>query len=240
VNFVIPMAGKGSRFAEAGYTVPKPLLEAHGKTLLEWSVDSLPLGLSEHLIFVGLAEHQRSIESLIARRYESYKPEFIWINEVTRGQAETVLKASPYWNEDGALLIYNIDTAFYSSGLTSALKRSDVDGILGAFRSNESRFSYAECDDDGNVKKVVEKEVISEFALTGLYHFKRTRDFIWAAEQALSKNEVVKGEYYVAPLYEKLIKNGSLFALDVSDRIAILGTPAEYLAFRETDSPLSN
>ncbi len=37
---VIPMAGMSSRFFKAGYTQPKYMLEAHGQTLFEHSVNS--------------------------------------------------------------------------------------------------------------------------------------------------------------------------------------------------------
>ena len=41
LTVVITMAGMGSRFREAGYTVPKYQIEAHGKTLFDWSMASL-------------------------------------------------------------------------------------------------------------------------------------------------------------------------------------------------------
>ena len=38
---IITMAGLGSRFRKAGYNCPKYMIEAKGKTLFDWSMDSL-------------------------------------------------------------------------------------------------------------------------------------------------------------------------------------------------------
>jgi dTDP-glucose pyrophosphorylase len=234
MNFVIPMAGKGTRFITAGYSTPKALLGAHGKTLLEWSIDSLPLGLSTRLVFVGLKKQSRDLERIINKKYEEYSPLFVWLENTTRGQSETVLKATPYCDESRSLLIYNIDTAFKSATLAVALVSSASDGVLGAFRSNESRFSFAALNDDGFVARVAEKAPISDYALTGLYHFQSTKDFIRVAEDAIKHAKVVKGEYFVAPLYDELINEGKRFTIDLCDQVDILGTPDEYEAFLQT------
>ena len=41
MTILITMAGLGTRFREAGYTVPKYQIEAKGKTLFAWSMESL-------------------------------------------------------------------------------------------------------------------------------------------------------------------------------------------------------
>ncbi len=233
MNFVIPMAGLGSRFVEAGYQLPKPLLPAHGKTLLEWSVDSLPLELATRLIFVGLKEHRdaHDLENVVRALYAEYDPQFLWLDQTTRGQAETVWLAGSLMDPDVGLLIFNIDTAFRSSGLADLLRNSDHDGVLGAFTSTEPRFSFASTDETGTVLEVREKSVISSSALTGLYHFASTSAFLEIAGSAIAANELEKGEFYVAPLYNRLIERGARFVLDRCEEHWILGTPAEYESF---------
>lgn len=237
MNFVIPMAGRGDRFRKAGYEVPKLLLPAFGRTLLEWSVDSLPLSLASRLIFIGLDEHRRDVEPLIFRRYRSYCPRCVWLPEVTRGQAETVLMASEDWDCDAPLVIFNIDTAFSSSSLAGTLQRDDVDGVLGSFRSTEPRFSFAAVDEHGIVRDVKEKIAISDRALTGLYHFRATAAFAEIAGDVVRRGETTKGEFYVAPLYNQLIAQGQSFVLDTCDSVSILGTPEEYESFLAAGSP---
>jgi dTDP-glucose pyrophosphorylase len=237
MNFVIPMAGLGSRFTEAGYTLPKPLLPAHGKTLLEWSVDSLPLELATKLIFVGLEAHrdQYDLETIIRKLYASHHPEFLWLKSTTRGQAETVVLAAPLLDQSVGLLIFNIDTAFRSDGMAAALRDRSHDGVLGSFYSNEPRFSFAKSNEQGTVIEVREKVVISDQALTGLYHFASTELFLEIARAAISADEREKGEFYVAPLYNKLIARGARFITQSCEQHWILGTPAEYESFLALD-----
>jgi len=210
MNFVIPMAGRGQRFIDAGYDVPKMLIKAKGKTLLEWSVDSLPLDLCETLIFILLKEHQQDhqlIEFIKSKYHGPYDLQFVQLDEVTRGQAETVLKAKELLNLKTDLLIFNIDTAFSSASLISNLLDEDCDGVLGAFldASDSTKYSYAKLDENENVVEVAEKVHISNNALTGLYHFKRADDFIRIAEQHIKHQRTSKGEFYIAPMYNDLI-----------------------------------
>lgn len=237
MNFLITMAGEGRRFREAGYRLPKMLIEAKGKTLLEWSVDSLPLSLCTRLIFVAQQQHEedfqlsRKINAIYSHRVKSIH--FVFIEKLTRGQSETACLAKHEIDPSLPLLIFNIDTQFVSSTLEENLLRKDVDGVLGAFYSEENRFSFAALDDEGNVNKTAEKEVISSNALTGLYHFTSPADFFEAAESAFKKNETTKGEFYIAPLYNHLIAKGRRLIVDVADEVNILGTPEELKQFLE-------
>jgi len=229
------MAGEGRRFHEVGYTLPKMLIEAKGKTLLEWSIDSLPLNLCSRLIFVAQQKHEdefhlsEKINSIYSDRVNTLH--FKFIDKLTRGQSETACLAKPLVDLSQPLLIFNIDTQFSSSSLEKNLLRKNIDGVLGAFYSEEPRFSFAALNEEGFVTKTAEKEVISSNALTGLYHFTYPEDFFEAAGSAFAKNETTKGEFYIAPLYNHLINNGRKLIVDVADEVNILGTPEELEAF---------
>ena len=235
MNFLITMAGEGRRFHEAGYGLPKMLIEAKGKTLLEWSIDSLPLNVCSRLIFVGQQKHEdefqlsKKIISIYGKRVKDLQ--FRFIDKLTRGQSETACLAKDIVDLSRPLLIFNIDTQFSSSSLEKNLLKTNNDGVLGAFYSNEPRFSFAALNDKGFVTKTAEKEVISSNALTGLYHFTYPRDFFDAAESALANNETTKGEFYIAPLYNYLIAKGRKLIVDVADEVNILGTPEELNLF---------
>jgi dTDP-glucose pyrophosphorylase len=227
------MAGAGSRFKKAGFQKPKMLLQAHGKTLLEWSVDSLPLELCSNLIFIGLKEHRQKfeLEKFIIDKYGKYNLKFLWLDEITRGQAETVLMAKHLVDFSKDLVIFNIDTYFISPTLKNNLLRGDIDGVLGAFISNENRYSYAKLDSQGFVVETAEKVVISSYALTGLYHFKRPRDFFDVSQRHIEHNILYNNEFYIAPMYNELIRKGKKFIIDLAKEVWILGTPEEYQAF---------
>jgi len=234
MNFIIPMAGRGQRFKDVGYSQPKMLIEVHGKTLLEWSIDSLPLEICSHLIFVGLAEHEKDhhISDFIRSKYTgTWKLDFLFIDQTTGGQAETVLLSKDLWKAEADLVIFNIDTRFHSDTLLQNLVNPLYDGVLGSFHSDLPLYSYAQTDAEGIITHVVEKQVISHHALTGLYHFKRASDFAEVAQEAISKGEKHGNEYYVAPMYNQLIKKGHRFILDQCSNYDILGTPKEVETF---------
>jgi dTDP-glucose pyrophosphorylase len=234
MNFIIPMAGHGARFIKAGYQLPKMLLKAHGKTLLEWSLNSLPLHLANVVVFVGLKEHEATfaLQQKIQQLYPGVNSKFVFLDEVTRGQAETTWFALKHCNPDEPLVIFNIDTFFSSHTLADNLLKPGVDGVLGAFHSTENRFSFAALDNDHHfVTEVKEKEVISDNALTGLYTFKNVHDYAETYDYHVKNNLTVKGEYYIAPMYNYLIERGNKYIIDRADKHYILGTPEEYNQF---------
>lgn len=233
MNFLITMAGRGERFARAGYTLPKLLIPARGRTLLEWSLSSLPMHLCTRLIFAALEEHEveHDLSGRVRRLLSAHDLRWTWLPEVTRGQAETALAAADHILLDRPLVIFNIDTRFTSTGLARSLTDEAFDGVLGAFRSAEPRFSYAATDSTGCVTVVREKEVISPHALTGLYTFRQPRDFLETARRWIAEDRRVKGEFYIAPMYADLIAQGRRFILDHAESVDILGTPDELAAF---------
>lgn len=238
MNFVIPMAGHGNRFKKEGYTIPKFLIEVKSKKLLQYSLESLPLDLATNIIFIALKEHQErfNIKKEIENILQEKAFKLLLLDKVTDGQAQTVLKAKNHIDYKTDLIIYNIDTFFKSKTLKEKLLdvNKKKDGILGAFKSGGMNWSFARTNSKGIVLETAEKVPISNNALTGFYHYSNPLDFIETAEFFISSKKKYKNEYYVAPMYNKLIKKDRLFVLDfVSDFIA-LGTPEEVEAFKNS------
>lgn len=230
---VITMAGKGRRFVEAGFIKPKYMINVNGKSLLEWSLESLPLDIIKKIIFVCLREHENHnvsnfIHQIMGKQFPRPNYQIIFIEHPTRGQAETALACKSEIDNNDPLVIYNIDTYFSSSRLKSKIlsfKMQKIDGILGAFTDSDPRWSFIDIGTDGYVRKVVEKVPISTIASTGLYIFSDSRDFINAAEYIIGKDIKVKNEYYISEVYNVLISQGKKFIIDLVDNFACYGTP---------------
>jgi NDP-sugar pyrophosphorylase family protein len=239
VNVVIPMAGRGSRFADLGVTVPKPLIPVRGKPMYAWAMDSLPLALASRVVFVCLEEHLRSrdLEADIRSRYAAHDPIIVPLATVTRGQAETVLAARAHLDDDQPLIIYNADT-YCRTHLADTLpgKPAGVAGVISVFQAPGDKWSFARCDEFGRVLECAEKRRISDWATTGLYHFSRGGDFVRHAEVMIAADERERGEFYVAPLYNRMIAEGADIRVDVAEEVWVLGTP-EDLAVFERDYP---
>ncbi|CAN5522909.1 glycosyltransferase family 2 protein [soil metagenome] len=233
-NIVIPMAGRGKRFADVGHRVPKPLIPVFGKPMYSWAVDGLPLDPKTRLIFVCLKEHLDGSDLVqdIQTRYVAYDPAVIALDKVTDGQACTVLMAREYINSAEELVIYNADTHYKTTirqALTTRLKTAD--GVLDVFKAEGDHWSFARTDASGRVVECAEKKRISEWATTGLYYFRTGSDFVKHAEAMIAADERTKGEFYVVPIYNRMIAAGCEIRINLVNDVWVLGTPEELAAF---------
>jgi UDP-N-acetylglucosamine diphosphorylase / glucose-1-phosphate thymidylyltransferase / UDP-N-acetylgalactosamine diphosphorylase / glucosamine-1-phosphate N-acetyltransferase / galactosamine-1-phosphate N-acetyltransferase len=230
MNIVMPMAGLGSRFKEAGYSIPKPLIPVLGKPMYAWATDSLPLECANQLIFI-LLESQPEYQTLkddILRRYAIYNPVVLSVRTLTRGQSETVLTAKSLIDNNTPLLIHNADTAFeIGKDWLADLVKYQPEGALLVFESSENRWSFSREDEAGRVVEVREKKPISCWASTGTYYFASGSAFVKLAESRILGHQAESGEFYVAPLYNDVIADGGLVKNYVIERLFCFGTPLD-------------
>ncbi len=237
INILIPMAGRGSRFAKAGFTDPKPLIPILGEPMIKWAMKSfddfknLP---NIQYIFIILKEHNKD-KIFEQKLRDMYGPRTVVIesDQVTRGQAETCLLAKDYINNHNKLFIYNCDS-FSQAPLLELIEKEDPDGILTCFEATDPRYSFAKLDEYGHVIETAEKKAISNLASTGMYYFKRGADFVAATEEMIRNNELFNNEFFVAPVYNKLIQIGKKIKTVMVDSYNIFGTPEELENFLKT------
>lgn len=237
IDVVITMGGQGSRFRKMGYHVPKYMIEAKGKTLFEWSMVSLE-GYredAEEYIFVAKKDDGCDVEEFIARKCKElgFKNfHVILLDYLTDGQATTAMMASQYWNLDHELLIYNIDTYVEAGAMNSGELKGD--GFIPCFQGEGDHWSFVRLDRTGRAAEIKEKERISKYCTLGAYYFRSCRLYKDLYEEYYrERGRLVKGEKYVAPLYDYLLaKNGEIYISDVDPkRVHVLGTPEELQSF---------
>ena len=232
---IITMAGMGSRFREAGYDCPKYRIEACGKTLFEWSMDSL-LDFFPHItqcIFVVRKEDRASgFIRAACRKYGVGDPQIIEIDQMTDGQATTALLAVPYCQSDEPVLIYNIDTYVEPGGL----RYEDIsgDGYIPCFHAPGEHWSFVRTDGGNRVLEVREKKRISDHCTLGAYYFSSAWMYRGMYEEYyMDDGHMEKGEKYIAPMYNHMIQKGIEVkaGLVSADMVHVLGTPEELAAF---------
>tara|TARA_Y100001936_G_scaffold227826_1_gene248487 strand:+ start:8546 stop:9622 length:1077 start_codon:yes stop_codon:yes gene_type:complete len=237
---IIPMAGEGKRFKNEGIKKPKFMVEVKNKTLFEWSLAGLPTDISKKIIFICLDEHEKEfkvgkfIKNIMEKKYPKLKYEIIYINKITGGQVETVLHAKHLIRPESSIMIFNIDTHFISSRLKSkvlTMKNRNIDGLLGCFESDDDNLSFVKLNKTGFVEEVKEKEMISEYASTGLYIFTNAEEFFEAGKQMIENKNKVKNEYYVSEIYNILLKSDKKFEIDIAEEFFPLGTPDDLKKF---------
>ncbi len=229
---VIPMVGKSSRFFKAGYEKPKYQLEINGESVFSLSVKSFVNYFdTETFLFIirsdyGTLDFVNSELSLLGIKNYHVRV----IDHDTMGQAETVYLGTKDFDTDEPLYIFNIDT--FRHDFVKPEVASNSDGYLEVFEGEGDHWSFIEIDYNQKVVKTTEKDRISNLCSDGLYFFKRKSDFerIFCDLKAL--NETVKGEFYIAPMYNQLISEGANIRFDLIDssQIDFCGTPDEYSA----------
>lgn len=231
MKVLIPMAGRGQRFKDAGFTFPKPLIDIQNKTMIQVVVENLNID-AQH-IFIVLKEHYDKYNLKTLLNLISPNCIIIQTDGVTEGAAVTCLLAKEYINDDEPLLMANSDqwVDWDSNVFMYTLMNDKIDGGILTFKGSHPKWSYAALGDNGFVTKVAEKEVISEHATTGHYYWTKGSDFVKYAEQMIQKNIRVNNEFYVAPVYNEAIQDGKKIKIFPVDQCASVGTPEDLEVF---------
>lgn len=239
LHIIMPMAGEGSRFARAGWTTPKPLIQLHGVPLFQRAIGSVSIeGVDMKYSLIVRQEHidNQHIDELI----KGFLPEarIFSVLKTTRGAVETCLVAEEAIDDEDAVVVMDCDLEFrskrYNELVAEALSLSidECDGgALVSFESDNPRYSYAEVDNDGRVVRTAEKDPISSHALCGAYFFGSGKDFKRIAHQLLVDGTHGKAEFYVSLLYNYLLAEGKTVRLATMEEYHSYGTPEELSAY---------
>ena len=224
---MIPCAGAGSRFSQAGYTFPKPLIEVFGKPMIQVVVESL--AIEGRFIFIIQKEHNEKYNMKSFLKAIRPNCEVIEISGVTEGAACTTLLAKEFINNDNPLVIANSDQyiKWNAANTMYNISESKVDGGILTFKATHPKWSYAKSDDDGFVSKVAEKQVISEDATVGVYYWNKGADYVKYAEEMIEKDIRVNNEFYVCPVFSQAIEDNKKIKIYDVDEMWGLGTPED-------------
>ena len=232
LNIVIPMAGRGSRFAKAGYARPKPLIEVSGYPMIEVVTRNITPKQEHRFIYICQQEHLRQYDLEPLLNQIAPGCIIIPIDHITEGAACTVLLAEKYIDTNDPLMIANSDQ-YVDTDIDAYLSAlGNNDGLIMTMPADDPKWSYIRYDEQGFVTLVREKEVISDQATVGIYNYKHGSDFVKYAKQMISKDIRVNGEFYVAPVYNEMIEAGmKLVFKDVGEAMHGLGTPEDLTEF---------
>lgn len=232
LNIVVPMAGKGSRFLEAGYKMPKPLIDIYGHTMIEYVTKNITPECEHRFIYICQEEHLEKYD--LARKLEKFAPgcKIVTVDHITEGAACTVLLAEKYIDNYDPMMIANSDQYVDADINNYLAAMKDYDGLIMTMPANHPKWSYIKFDENKFVTMVREKEVISNEATVGIYKYKHGRDFVKFARQMIGKNIRLNNEFYVAPVYNEMIEAGLKIVFNnVGSKMYGLGTPDDLQAF---------
>ncbi|WP_103559593.1 glycosyltransferase family 2 protein [Campylobacter concisus] len=211
MNILIPMAGLGSRFAKAGYKKPKPFIDVSGKPMIVRVLENLKYPDAKYIL-VAQWEHLQKEKELVEKIEHEFNAVFVPIEKLSEGTACTVLYARKFINNSTPLLIANSDQIvdIDIAAFIDDCKNRELDGSILTFvdEYKDPKWSFAKIDDNGLVKEVKEKEVISPYATVGIYLYSRGSDFVNSAVDMIARNDRVNNEFYTCPTYNYAIKDG--------------------------------
>lgn len=227
LNVLIPMAGAGSRFAQAGYTFPKPLIEVNGKPMIQVVVENL--NIHANYIFLVQREHFEKYNLKYLLNLIAPECQYVIVDQLTQGAASTTLLAKDLINNDHPLLIANSDQfiEWNSNECLYAFGADDIDGGILTFEATHPKWSYAKTGSNGFVEEVAEKRVISNRATVGIYYWRRGSDYVHYAEEMISKDIRTNNEFYVCPVFNQAIADGKRIRTKSVDRMWGIGTPED-------------
>ena len=227
MNVLIPMAGAGSRFAAAGYTFPKPLIEVNGKPMIQVVVENL--NVEAHYIFLVQKEHYEKYNLKQLLNLIAPGCDIIQVNGITEGAACTTLLAKELINSNEPLLMANSDqfVEWNSNECLYSFTADEVDGGIVTFKATHPKWSFARVGDDGFVAEVAEKNPISNDATVGIYYWKKGSDYVKYAEQMIEKNIRTNNEFYVCPVFNEAITDDKKIKIKQIPRMWGIGTPED-------------
>jgi dTDP-glucose pyrophosphorylase len=249
---LIPMAGEGRRFAEAGYTLSKPAIPTtscvHGRRvpMVVAATECLP-GATNHdtqIVYVERSDHQKSgLDSEIKKHFP--KASFIVVEQLTRGQASTCLLARPFISGSEELLIAGCDNGMVFEGDRFEALKQAADAVIFTFRDDPAvlekpnAYGWVVVGDDNrvsgmSVKKALSDTPMQDHAVVATFWFKQGRDFVRAADRMIEREDLVNGEFYVDQVMQHAVDIGLDVRVFQVERYLCWGTPQDYENYEAT------
>ena len=253
MNIIIPMAGAGQRFADAGYTISKPAIP----TIDRRTGKSLPMVVCATLDLPGVEKDGANV-TYIDRTFHktdgvedaicSYYPKasFITIAQLTEGQACTCLLAKDKINNSEPLLIAGCDNGMVidMDKFNSVTKECDV--LVFTYRHNQAVLEDPNAygwvivgEESGkitgvSIKKAISDQPMEDHAIVATFWFKHGSDFVKAAEKMIAENDRVNHEFYVDEVMKHCLEVGLDTRIFEIDRYIGWGTPKDYEEYQAT------
>ncbi len=233
---LIPIAGKGKRFKNAGYELPKPLIDIYGKPMFVRAVESLPK--ADKIIFVCLKQHIKKFK--IDKIIKSYFPQSIVITSRKKklGQAADCLEASRYLKKNDILTIGACDNGmvYDSKALKKKIQKSDL--VVWTFKDkkivlkNPLMYGYVKTDKKDNIVKISCKKKISKIpwkdhVIIGAFSFKKAEVFLKYTKKLLFNNLKINNEFYMDSVAEMCVNSGVKVKANLVKKYYGWGTPRD-------------
>ena len=233
---LIPMAGEGQRFINAGYKTPKPIIDINGMPMVIRAAKSLPS--ADLWIFICRDSH--ILNSKIEAVIKKYFPDalILSVDHLTKGQASTCLLARDYLRPDDHLTIGACDNGMqYNQKMyKNLLQKNDI--LIWTFRNNlavlqnPKMYGWVSIDKMSRAKGISCKMPISDnpirdHCIVGTFSFNKAEYFFECADRMIDKNRTINNEFYIDIVLDECISNGYDVSTFEIDNYICWGTPKD-------------
>jgi NDP-sugar pyrophosphorylase family protein len=231
-TMLMPMAGNGKRFVDAGFTTPKPFILMDGLPMYQKALSYLPK--AQHYLFISKLP-------LVALEKIS-NATVMEIKETTTGQAATCLLAKEKINNANPLFITPCDNGMYFKVSAFLEMQKEADVIIFTFKgakavvNNPNQYGWVKVDETNNAISIsckipISDTPITDNAITGAFWFKQGNYFVQAAEKMIAEERRINGEYYADECMNDCIAMGLRVKVLVIDKYICWGTPYDLLTY---------
>lgn len=221
---IFPIGGMGQRFEHAGYRNLKPFIDVLGKTQLEWSILSCRLNYPEAEIIIGCRDglYEECLD-LVSKLKLQRNIRIISIGSSTTGAAnsvEIVLNSISEENPDFDFIVLDNDVAV---NLERKHNFQNCDAGIVITNSSNPAHSYVITDENYYVRRIAEKEIISEHSVVGNYYFKSKRIFL----DHYMKLSSIETEKYISLVIKEMLESENSIHAEKAKQVVSYGTPEE-------------
>jgi len=247
LQIIMPLAGAGQRFKDAGVDKAKPFIDVEGTPMCQmvwgnvepWKRRDTLKAQYELTVITRSELESQMIDTLAPNN-------LIAVRKTTEGAACTVLLASDIIDNYDPVMIVNGDQYIEGFAIDQFLDYAkDYHGAILTFdvsMKDPPKWSYVRRGmAPSQVIAVAEKKAISAEATCGIYWFRHGRDLLRAIHAMMTKNLRVNGEFYLCPVFNEMISEGlKISAWNVTrhaGRMWGLGTPEDLETFLARSNP---
>jgi dTDP-glucose pyrophosphorylase len=251
MNYLIPMAGEGSRFKTEGYKIHKPLIPTiDWRTGLEVpmvvaAATDLPhIKPDSNVVFVDRDFHRNEGVQSILKGYFS-NAQFVTLTELTDGQTSSCLTAEHLIKRDEEIFIGGCDNGMIFNSQLFDIARCQADVLVFTYRNNEAvvkkpnAYGWVKVDADQNVVEVSVKKAISlnpmnDHAIVSSFWYRKGEFFIDSSMLMIGVNDRVNNEFYIDQSINYCLKLGLKVKVFEIEKYLCWGTPDDYENYQQT------
>lgn len=240
-SVLVPMAGYGKRFADAGYELPKPLIPVSGRPMVIQATRDLPDAPATRFVLRADVSHLGDIQRKLRTSFVGVSATIL--DQGTNGQATTCALGLEGLDMTAPVTIGACDNAmlYDTAAFETAVEGDEADLLVWIVRGHADgrirpqMFGWVDVDAEGAVTGVRVKQTPADPAtapmIVGAFTFARAADFLRAYDHLITRGQTVNGEYYVDSMITDALALGLRVKLFEIDHYLGWGTPNDLNIF---------